>query len=237
MGGYPEMAEELGRIEKPSVERFRGERKLYLVPLLYAGKDAPKEYLEKYESYWKQVEEQIANQESKIGKVGRVYHELIAVGGEEGLKVLEELNPPGHKITRERAEAGAVLEATEEAELANECMDWERFLLFGFLSRSAAGKVSELYRESTKKRYEYIAQRIDETLGDNEVAILFIREEHQVQFPQDIQVFMVAPPALDAIHRWLRERPLHEEPKDSKESVESQKQEEPDKQGETQEGT
>ncbi|UCB42109.1 MAG: hypothetical protein JSV77_06470 [Dehalococcoidales bacterium] len=227
------MAEELGRIEKPSAERFQGERKLYLVPLLYTGKDAPQEYLERFELYWQQVEEQIYNQESKIGKARRVYHELIAVGGEEGLKILEELNPPGYKITRQRAEAGAEFEATEEAELANECMDWERFLLFGFLSRSAAGKVSELYRESARKRYEHIAQRIDETLGANEVAILFIREEHQVQFPQDIEVFMVAPPALDAIHRWLRERPQHEEPQ---ESAESDQQEEPDKQEKPQEG-
>jgi hypothetical protein len=228
------MAEELGRIEKPSAERFQGERKLYLVPLLYAGKNAPPEYLERFDFYWQQVEEQIANQESKIGRTIRVYHELIAVGGEDGLKILEELNPPGYKITRERAESGAVFEATEEAELANECMDWERFLLLGFLSRSAAGKVSELYRESARKRYEHIARRIDETLGANEVAILFIREEHQVQFPEDIEVFMVAPPALDAIHRWLRERSQYEEPK---ESTEPDKQEEPDKHEETQEET
>jgi hypothetical protein len=26
-----------------------------------------------------------------------------------------------------------------------------------------------------------------------------------VQFPQDIEVFSVAPPVLDEIHRWLRE--------------------------------
>ena len=27
-----------------------------------------------------------------------------------------------------------------------------------------------------------------------------------VQFPVDIEVFSVAPPALDEIHRWLRDR-------------------------------
>ena len=35
---------------------------------------------------------------------------------------------------------------------------------------------------------------------------MFIREGHQVQFPSDIQVFYVAPPALDEIKRWLRDR-------------------------------
>jgi hypothetical protein len=37
------------------------------------------------------------------------------------------------------------------------------------------------------------------------VALLFIREGHMVQFARDIEVFSVAPPALDEIHRWLRE--------------------------------
>jgi hypothetical protein len=109
-------------------------------------------------------------------------------------------------------------------------MDWERCLLFGFLSRSAAEKVSELYRESAAKRYEHIAHRIDETLEANEVAILFIREGHHVQFPQDIQVFMVAPPALDAIHRWLRDRRLDDKAEDPAEEPA-----EPDNQGESEE--
>ena len=103
------------------------------------------------------------------------------------------------------------MEATELVELADECLDWERCLLLGFLSRSAAEKVAGFYRETSKKRYEHISQRIDETLGDDEVGILFIREGHPVQFPQDIEVFSVAPPALDAIHRWLRDRPSQEE--------------------------
>ncbi|HEY40537.1 MAG TPA: hypothetical protein G4O18_01615 [Dehalococcoidia bacterium] len=224
------MSEELVKIEKPPVESFSEERKLYLVPLLYAGRDAPQEYMEKYELYWHQLEEQIANQESKIGKVRRVYHESLYIGGEDGLKALEQLNPHSYKMTNERTQAGATLEATEEAELANECMDWERFLLFGFISRGAAEKVGELYRESATKRYEHIAQRIDETLEANEVAILFIREGHHVQFPQDIKVFMVAPPALDTIHRWLRERPVD---KKEEKSAEPDKQEEPEKQEET----
>ncbi len=224
------MTDELGKIERPSAESFSEERKLYLVPLLYASQDAPQEYLEKYELYWQQVEEQIANQETKIGRVRRVYHESLSIGGEDGLKILEKLNTRSHRLATEKTGAGATLEATEEAELANECMDWERCLLFGFLSHSAAEKVSELYRESAGKRYEHIANRIDETLEANEVAILFIREGHHVQFPQDIEVFMVAPPALDSIHRWLRERPRDDK---AEEPAEPDNQEEPEKKEET----
>jgi len=201
------MTEELGKIEKPAAEFFKGMRKLYLVPLLFAAEDAPSEYMERFNRYWEQIGQHIANQESKVGKVNRVYHEQIVIGGEDGLKVMEKLSPSSYQITREKCQNGAVLEATELAELTYECIDWERCLLLGFLSQKAAQTVSENYRQSTRKRYEHIAGRIDETLQANEVAVLFIREGHMVQFPQDIEVFSVAPPALDEIHRWLRERP------------------------------
>lgn len=207
-------AEELGRIERPEAARYRGERKLYIVPLLFAGKDAPPEFAEKLELYWRQVGEQIAGQESRVGPVRRIYHESIALGGEEGLQAIERLNPPGHALAAEKCGAGAAVEPTELAELADECLDWERFMMMGFISPRVGQRVTEFYREASRKRFEHIASKIDETLREDEVAILFIREGHMVQFPQDIQVFMVAPPALDAIHRWLRERqrPAEEPP-------------------------
>jgi len=36
-----------------------------------------------------------------------------------------------------------------------------------------------------------------------------------VQFPPDIEVFSVAPPVLDEIHRWLRDRPASEKTSES----------------------
>jgi hypothetical protein len=205
------MAEELGRIEKPEAESFKGLRKLYLVPLLFTGEDAPSEYKERFQRYWEQVNQHIANQESKVGGVNRIYHEHITFGGEEGIKVMEKLSPSSCQIIKEKCQNGAVLEATELLELTYECLDWERCLILGFLSQKVAQTVSENYLQSAKKRYEHIASRIDATLQANEVALLFIREGHMVQFPRDIEVFSVAPPALDEIHRWLRDRPLKSE--------------------------
>jgi len=200
------MAEQLGKIEKLDAEHLMSKRKLYLVPLIFSGKEAPAEYVEKFNLYWEQVSQHIANLESKIGKVSHVYHESIAVAGENGLKVMEKLNPSCYQIARDKCQSGAVLEITEDREVAEESMDWERCLIMGFMSQKVAKMVSEFYIEASKKRYEYIAQRIDETLKANEVGMLFIREGHGVQFPQDIEVFSVAPPALDEVHRWQRDR-------------------------------
>ena len=201
------MAEELGKIEKPEAEQFREKRKLCLIPLLFSWDGAPAEYVEKFNLYWEQVREHVANLESKIGKVNRVYHESIIMAGEDGLKVLEKLNPSGCQIARDKCQSGAELEAAEDTELAEESMDWERHLLMGFMSEKVARMVSDFFLEASRRRYEHIARRVDETLKDNEVAMFFIREGHMVQFPPDIEVFSVAPPALDEIHRWLRERP------------------------------
>jgi len=200
------MAQELGKIDKPEAGSFKQGRKLLLVPLIYLYKDAPSEYTEKYELYWKQVAEHVVNLEAKIGTINQVYHESISLGGDDGLKIMETLNPESCQISRQKCQDGAKLEVIEDKELAEETIDWERCLFIGFLSDKVARKVSELYIEASRKRYEHISKKIDETLKADETAILFIREGHLVQFPQDIEVFSVAPPALDEIHRWLRDR-------------------------------
>jgi hypothetical protein len=200
------MAEELGRIEKPEAEHFKEKRKLYLVPLIFQGRDVPSEYAEKFSLYWEQVKEHINRLEVRIGKIKQVYHESVSLSSEEGLKFLEKLSPDSYQIVRDKLESGAEFEAIEDKELVEESVDWERCLFAGLMSEKVARKVSEFYLDASRKRYEHIAKRIDETLKDGEASILFIREGHMVQFPQDIEVFSVAPPMLDEIHRWLRDR-------------------------------
>ncbi len=210
------MAEPLGKIEKPEAEEFTGKRKIYLVPLLFSGKNAPKDYTEKYRRYWQQVGEHVANLEAKLGKVGHIYHESVYQAGKEGLEAIQKLNTDSSRLAGEKSRRGALIEAVEDRALAEESIDWERFILMGFISQKVAQQVSQLYVEALRKRYEHIARQIDETLVADKAGLLFIREGHMVQFPEDIEVFSVAPPALDEIHRWQREQ-LSGEKKDEPE--------------------
>lgn len=200
------MAEELGKIQKPSVEKFKKGRKLYFIPLLYQGEDAPAEYLDLFNKYWEQMLKQLAELESKLGTVNRIYHELIPTPGEEGCNAVKELNEKSHTLILEVMGKGALFEAVEDSSIMTEYMDWGRCLLIGLQNPDVINRVYDSYMESGKKRNEYIAGKIDETLDSDEIGILFMRENHQVQFPSDIQVFYVAPPALDEIKRWMRER-------------------------------
>jgi len=200
------MPEQLGKIERPEAERFKQGKKLYLVPLVYSGEEALDEYKEKCSRYWQQVAEQLTNLASKIGRVNRVYHESIFQSGEDGMKTTERLNPSSYQIAKTQCANGAIFEAVEERELFEEVMDWQRCLMLGFISDKVASKVSEFYAEATKRRNEFIAKKISETLKDDEAGLLFIGEEHSVQFPSDIEVFNIFPPALDEIHRWYRDQ-------------------------------
>jgi len=199
------MVEQLGKIEKPEAGYFTSKRKLCLIPLIFSSDEAPADYVERFNRYWEQVSQHLISLESKMGKVKHVYHESITSGDDQGLKILEKLNPFCYQIAMDKCQNDAVLDIIEDNELFEECIDWERCLVMGFISQKAARVVSEFYMEASKQRYEHIARRIDESLKNNEMGILFIREGHGVQFPADIEVFSVAPPALDEINRWRRD--------------------------------
>jgi hypothetical protein len=200
------MSSELGRIEKPPAEEFRGERKIYLVPLVFAPPKPSPDYADLYERYWTGVREHLLKLENSIGAVTRVYHESVGKAGEEGLQEAEKLNPKSGSVARGKVEAGATFEPLEDEELVAEAFDWQRCLMVGLESRKVAELALNGYNEATRRRYELMAQRIDQTLQPGEAGLLFISEDHRVQFPSGIRVFYVSPPALDEIHRWLRDQ-------------------------------
>jgi hypothetical protein len=205
------MSQELGKIEKPSVEEYRAARKLFFVPLLFTPRDIQGELFEKVFRYWDQVEVQLTSLELKLGIAKKVYHELVPVGGEEGSKIIEELNSTSYGIIKARLDKGAELEALEDADLLTESMDWTRCLAVGLQNAKVFDKVYESYIQAQKKRNEHIAKMINDTLKESEVGILLMREGHQVQFPADIEVFYVSPPGLDEIKRWLRTKEVEAE--------------------------
>jgi len=200
------MSEELGKIEKPPVEDFKSGRKLYFVPLIYPGKDAEDEFVERCDNYWEQVSDHIKDLELKLGNVKNIYHEFMPMGDEEALNNIEHLNKKSCQIIRSRVDNGAMMEVTEAEDLLTEFMDWSRCLAIGLQNREVFAKVYGFFQEASKNRNEHIARKIDETLGQDESGILFMREGHQIQFSSDIEIFYISPPALDEIKRWLRSK-------------------------------
>lgn len=198
------MAREIGRVEPPSAAQFAGKRKLFLVPLVYEPPAEAQEGQAILARYWEQAQSQLAGLEVRLGAVQHVYHEAVTLGGEEGLKRLQQLNTPSARLVSWKCLGTGTLEATEDEDAFLEVMDLQRLLSLPVASPKVGQRLQEWFTESTRSRYEHIVRRIDETLGENQVGLLIISERHQVQFPSDIEVFYVSPPALDELRRWLQ---------------------------------
>ena len=197
-------AQELGRIERPAAEQYRGRRKLLLVPLVYSPAPDEPEGAAALQNYWEQMQTQVAALENALGSLQRIYHETITAGEDEGMAQLQAGDRRSLAFVAGKRESGAVLEATEDIEILLETLDLQRCLMIPLTSPSVASRLQEWHAEANRRRYEHIAARIDETLSDDGVGLLLISERHQVQFPADIEVFYVSPPALDEFRRWLQ---------------------------------
>lgn len=198
------MAQELGRISKPNADQYKGRRKLLLVPLVYGPSTEDEAGTSALQKYWDQMQEQVDALQSALGGLRRIYHESLTQGGLEGLQQLEERDQRSHSFIQAKCQAGATLEATESAESLMETLDLQRCLMIPLGSEKVSVQLHDWFTQSNLERYQHIAQQIDNTLGEDETGILLISERHQVQFPTDIEVFYVSPPALDDFRRWLQ---------------------------------
>ena len=200
------MTNPLGQFEKPEAEPYQRQRKLFLVPNFPIMPGVYEELDPLLDKYWSEVRDHLNNLERSLGPVSHVYHEMVFEEGDDGLSFVEQMNPKGHSFIQALCQSTAKMEMTEDRALVEESSDWQRCLSIGLASEKVSKLAVDSYREATQKRWEHIAARIDETLVDQEAGALFIREDHSVQFPEGVQVFYVAPPALNALKQWLDEQ-------------------------------
>ena len=215
------MTSPLSQFPKPEAEQYKGKRKLFLVPNFSFPRDAPDELNQLLDRYWSEVREHIDNLERSLSTVTHVYHETVFSEGDEGMKMLESVNPKGYSFIQAMCSSTARLEATEDRALLEESSDWQRCISMGLLSQKVLSAALEGYQQATSGRFEHIASRVDETLGEGEAGVIFVREDHRIQWPSDIQVFYVAPPALDALKRWIDDqiRTVPQSPTEPEESA------------------
>ena len=201
------MAEELSRITRPAAANYQDKRKLLLVSLIQlpVPPDAiPPDGAEIIARYWEQVDVQVRAVQNALGSITRIYHENLPQGGVDGLGYLEAGGQGSHALAKTLADAGAMLETTESMDIMAETLDLQRCLMQPLMSQTVAGRLQEWLTDASRRRNEFIAGAIDSTLPEDETGLLLINERHQVQFPADLEVIYIAPPALDEFRRWLQ---------------------------------
>jgi hypothetical protein len=197
---------ELGQIDRPNAEDFAGKKKLYCVANIYAIEDAPEDYKKLVDKYWDEVVQQIEKIEA-AGKIKRIFCELIYQEGDDALNMLMKINERIPQIIRNKSEEGGVLIPLENKEILGTYTDWGNCLRVVF-TREVFKRVLEFYTDAAEKRLQHIMNLIESKLLEAEAGLLIMKDEDRskLQFPKDIEVFLITPPSYDDIMRWFRER-------------------------------
>jgi len=197
---------ELGQIDRPEAETFVGKRKLYCVANIYSIEDAPDDYKELFNKYWDEVVQQIEKIET-AGKIKKIFCEIIYNQGDEALNIVAKLNERIVQIIKKKVEEGGTLFPLEDKEILGPYTDWGNCLRVVY-TKEVFMKVLEFYTEFSDKRLQQILSIIDSNLSDAEAGLVLMKDEDRakLQFPSDIEVFLITPPSYDDIIRWFREK-------------------------------
>ncbi|MCD6575192.1 hypothetical protein J7K97_05900 [Candidatus Aerophobetes bacterium] len=203
--------ETLGKIEKPSVEKYKKDnkrRRIYLVPLFVSGKgkEFPEDYKNKLKKYWKQVEARLSELEGKIGNVKKVYCEMVDRDGREGEKIIQEMDEMIWKMVKAFLNKGAILKGVEDSKLLQDHFDWLRCLSLELKSERVSSFIASFFVKNLRERDRHISSVINKDLDVGEAAVVFIRENNNLEFAQDIQVFRVFPPALNELRYYFQKK-------------------------------
>ncbi len=153
------------------------------------------------EGIWEGIGKQILSLKLNSRRV-RIYQDGLPVSGRE-LQILAEVAARGsrnYQIVQELVQRGATLEGTEDPALLVEEYRYIKAITTA-KDRAERKRAQEEYaregRRLLRERDAFISRRIDETLKDGEVGILFLGSLHRVDqhLPADIQVEYLAPPS------------------------------------------
>ena len=146
-------------------------------------------YLDATEHFWKMIATTIEDLELDYSHL-RLYQDGLPVCGKEQeivAEVAESAGSQNFKLLQKLHQKGAVLMGTESPELLVQ----EHALMTQLLNPGEPTEISlKTAQELLNKRDDYIAQRIDKTLQDNEMGLLFLGLMHNIEkkLPQDIVI-------------------------------------------------
>ena len=197
---------ELGKIQKPDADEYAGKKKLYCVANIYTIHDAADEYKKLVSKYWDEVAQQIEKIEA-AGKINKIFCELISEKDDEEMKFLAHINERIAGIITKKKEEGGTLIPLEDKEILGPYTDWGNCLRVVF-TKEVFMKVLEFYNDLSQKRLDKILDVISSNLLEQEAGLLIMKDEDRskLQFPKDIEVFLITPPSYDDLMRWIRDQ-------------------------------
>ncbi|MBT3995629.1 MAG: hypothetical protein HOF01_07500 [Chloroflexi bacterium] len=197
-------AEELGNVGKTPAGDIMTARKVYIVTLVQPSPGAPAGFEERYNAYWAAVEQQVSQLEAKAGIVMRIFAEGVIGRGDDAMLMVQQSNPAAHSFVQRRVSAGAVFEELEDTDLFGQVIDWGRCLQSGLINHTVADTIQAHYTEAADKRIAHLEKRLSEGILESEAAVLLTGDQN-IALPDGVERFIVSPPELDELSRWVEE--------------------------------
>jgi hypothetical protein len=196
---------ELGKVEKPSVEKFLGKKKLFCVNQVYIG-EKDEEFRKLLDRYWTEIDEHLRRLEV-AGRIKKIFLEGLVKDDEENISSIKDINENLYNLLRKRIDEGGKVVPIEEEGIFSAFVDL-RNCLFIVRSKEVYEKLYVYYKEVAEKRFEAIKRKIVEAIEEGESALL-IMDEHLrglIQFPEEFELFLVVPPSYDEIVKYFRNK-------------------------------
>ena len=177
-------------------------RSLFIVRLVqnFPGLEG---YDEMLSNYWSAVKAQLDRQAATSSPIKRVFIETATGRGEDAIVQLQQMNPQASTLVRSLTASGAVVEEFEEPELLAELIDWGQCSAQNLMSAKVRNIVQSGQAEAVGARDEHLKKRLNDAIGDDETAVV-LAVSGQLPIPDRIERFIVSPPELDQLERWLR---------------------------------
>jgi hypothetical protein len=197
---------EIGKINKPEADTYKNRKKIYFVRNLYLPKSATDKYKSIFNRYWKEVEEHLSKIEA-AGKVSKIFCESLYMSGKEARRVLKSMNAALEKIIQKKIEEGAELAPLEDKDIFGSYVDWNNCMMV-IRTQKVYDSIQEHLKSVVKDRFKYIKSVLEKNIGEAEAAMLIMRGEDRelLELPDDIELFLISPPAYDDLQQFLRDR-------------------------------
>ena len=203
------MAETLGKIDKPEVSMFAG-KKIIMVPLLFTPPTDNETLKGHVEKYWQEARTKVSELQDQMGAAKYVFHEML-VNDKDVKNTVEAYGCSSYGIIEDAQKRGAELKIIEDKDLFEEFMDWNRILsTCGVSTRKVYDKLTAELKDAGDRRNDAMYKKILDSIGENDIVILMLQEGHKIQFPNDINVFYVSPPALNDLEKYVRDEYMKE---------------------------
>jgi hypothetical protein len=181
-------------------------RTVFVIPLMFTERDLirinpdlPLDYKEKSSGFWAYVDEKLKTQRS----VQKLYYDSLTKENiAQALEFVEKTNPKSFDVVKKFKDAGAQLLPTEDSMLLEESNSWASMLE----REDYSATTQEFLAQTLMDRDKYIASTINDTLGDGETALLFLRPGRRASdfFPSQIRVIKIQPfDPSDYLNSWL----------------------------------